>query len=110
MHRDFGTVFWVHLAIIAAIWTSPFYLSWQFIIAGIALYHLQILILGDCVLTRHQFHAGRGKVTFYGYYLEKLGFRFNPRSIRSFLDYVLPLLILGAALLWQVQFGHPVAL
>lgn len=106
MRQDFGLIFWLHLAAIIGIWASPFILSWKLIVVGIFLYYLQLLIIGDCILTRQQFLSAKREVTFYSYYLEKFGIRFERREVRIVADYIMPPVILGIALMWQIKLGN----
>ncbi|MDD5039569.1 MAG: hypothetical protein PHY34_00275 [Patescibacteria group bacterium] len=103
-HRPFTGTAWLHLCAIIVIWASPFLFRWPVIAAGIALYFIQILWLGDCVLTRQQFKTQRRSVTFYYYLLTRLGFTPDGYRVRFVADYVMPPIILGASIVWQVVF------
>ncbi len=101
VHKDFGLIFWLHLLLLAAIWSSPFWVPWRWMLAGIALYYLQLLIVGGCILTKLQFGASKPETTFYAHLLESIGFRCDRRRVSFTVDYVLPWLLIGIALLWQ---------
>jgi len=101
--KGFGLLFWLHLLLILAIWSSPFWMPWKLIILGIALYYLQLLLVGDCILTKRQFESPKREMTFYAHLLEGLGFHFNRRKVRLVADYVMPYIILGIALLRQLR-------
>ncbi|NTV22526.1 MAG: hypothetical protein HGB03_03100 [Candidatus Yonathbacteria bacterium] len=100
--KDFGILFWTHLLLIIAVWSSPFWLPWELILIGIILYYLQLLLVGDCILTKWQFKSQRREMTFYAHVLEKLGFQFDRHKVRFTADYIMPGIILGIALLWQL--------
>lgn len=102
--NEFDFVFWFHLLVIVLIWLSPFLVSWKIILLGIVLYYLQLIVVGDCILTKKQFNTKVRETTFYYHYLTKLGFRLNARKVKFVADYVMPWIILGIALIWQVVF------
>lgn len=95
--------FWIHLLVVIAVWSSPFWLSWKLIIVGVAIYYLQLLILGNCVLTRWQFQSREIEISFYAHVLEKFGLRFNHRTVSAITDYVIPWIVLLIALIWQTH-------
>ena len=99
--KDFGIIFWVHLLIILAIYSSPFWVDWKIIAVGIGVYYLQLILFKNCILTTLQFNEKERDTTFYSYYLTKLGFNINKTKLRLFLDYIMPWLILAVALPWQ---------
>ncbi|MFA5051567.1 MAG: hypothetical protein WC544_00710 [Patescibacteria group bacterium] len=101
-NRPFTTLAWMHLAGIVLIWASPFLVRWWLILTGICLYFMQIAILGDCFMTRLQFSTKKRSVTFYYYLLVKFGFAPNGYRVRFLADYVMPPIILGFALVWQL--------
>src|SRR3989344_9473985 len=101
-NRDFGLIFWLHFMFILAILSSPFWLSWKFIIVGICLYYLQLLLVGDCILTRWQFRSTKREITFYSHVLEKFGLNFNRQKVRFVADFIMPLAILIIAFAWQL--------
>ncbi len=97
--RDFGFIFWLHFVSILAIWSSPFWLSWKLIVLGIGLYYLQLLLMGDCVLTKWQFSTTEREITFYSHVLEKMSFNFDRQRVRFVADYIMPWIILVIALI-----------
>jgi hypothetical protein len=97
--KKFGLVFWAHLLIIILIWLSPFVFSWKIILVGIGLYYFQLIIFGDCILTKKQFKTNKRGVTFYSHLLTIAGFQPNLAVVRIIADYVMPWIILGIALL-----------
>jgi len=103
--HDFGLYFWIHATIIVGIWTSPFWLSWNWLLVAIGIYYLQLGVWGDCVLTAAQFGTRRRERSFYQHYLEKMGFRVNGERLIVFLDLILPWLLLATGILLQQQFA-----
>ena len=101
--QDYGLYFWSHLIIILAIWTSPVWLPWYLVLAGVLLYYLQLVLFGDCVLSMGQFNTRARERTFYQHYLEKMGVKVDGRRLVIFLDYVLPWLLVGAAYVIQTK-------
>ena len=91
----------LHLAVIVAILVSPFVFSWKAVLAGVALYYVQLYFIGGCVLTKAQF--GNTEEGFYAHYLQKLGLHFSSRQIGFVVDWVLPPLILSIAVMRQIK-------
>lgn len=106
-NKPFTSTAWLHLLVIFVIWTSPFCFRWPLILVGIVLYYVQILTLGDCLLTRRQFATRKRSITFYYYLLVKFGFKPDGYHIRFIADYVVPPVILAAGYLWQVVLNNP---
>lgn len=92
----------LHAIIIILIWASPFLFRWQLVMIGVVLYYLQIKLLGDCILTRRQFDVKKRDVTFYYFTLVKLGFKPALHRVRFVTDYVIPLLLIGSSIVWQL--------
>lgn len=102
MKKDFGLVFWLHLALIIIAWSSPLWLSWKLILVGVIALHVQWLLLDGCYLT--QLETGKdGEGTFYHHYLSKLYPRLSKRGVMVAVRYVLPILILGIAFIIQTR-------
>lgn len=97
-------IIWLHALVVLLIWLSPFLLSWWLIVTGIAVYYLQIIFLGDCILTRGQFEVKKRGVTFYYFILVKMGFKPDMYRVRWIADYIMPYVILGMAVALQVIF------
>jgi hypothetical protein len=89
-----------HIVVILFAYTSPYWLDWRLVAAGIALYYVQIALFGGCVLSLAQFKGE--KKSFHEWYLTRLGFTIDRAQLRFFLDRVLPFLFLLLALLLQV--------
>jgi hypothetical protein len=103
MKTDFGMIFWIHLILIIALWTSPFWLDWKLIIFGGILYSVQLMIFGDCILTRKQFGTKKRGITFYYYYLKKMGFNVSSEGVRKFADrYSFPIILITAIIIQEV--------
>jgi hypothetical protein len=103
MKKDFGIIFWIHLLLIIAVWTSPFWVDWRIMLVVIVLLNLQFLILGGCYLTFLETGKDRD-MTFYYYYLSKFFPHLNKKKTKIFIRYILPFLLLGIALIYQIGF------
>ncbi len=102
MKKDFGLVFWLHLILIIASWSSPFWLSWKLILVGIIVLHIQWLVLDGCYLT--QLETGKDEEgTFYHHYLSKLYPRLSKKGVKVVVRYVIPLIILIIAVIVQTD-------
>ena len=87
------------IGVILVVMGSVFYL----VLPGAALYYTQLLVFGQCVITRAQF--GSRNQGFYYHYLTKFGFRPNKKYLNLILDYLIPLgMILGALIYQNVLF------
>ena len=91
--------FFLHVAILTAWYSSPFYLDWRLVILTVVAYHIQIHFWGGCVLTYGQF--GKGNEGFYYHYLKKLGFEPNRKVLNFILDFIIPTTIILIALYRQ---------
>jgi hypothetical protein len=100
--KKFEPINYLHLFIIILAWSSPLWLDWKLIIAGILIYYIQLLIFGNCILTKLEFASKIREMTFYSYLLEKVGFKFNRAIIIILADYVFPYVILGLSLMIQI--------
>jgi len=102
--KDFGFIFWVHLILILIAYSSPFLFRWQLILTGILLLFFQQMIFQGCLLT----HAQLGKdpyMTFYYPYLTLLGFNINKKKLKFLMTWIIPILVLSFALIWQIIFN-----
>lgn len=99
----------LHVLIMTLAYTSPFWLDYKLMIAGIILYYIQIWIFGGCILTFAQFgkwdetFTGRG-IIFLG---DKVGMKFKKESVKRFMD-ILPAIFLIIAIIYQVILKLPV--
>jgi hypothetical protein len=89
----------LHLVIIILAWSSPWWLDWKLIVAGYVIYLLQNLIFKRCILSISQF--GNTRESFYSHYLHKAGFQWPTEKINFIVDYIVPPLLIIAALIYQ---------
>ena len=89
----------LHLGLLAAWYSSPFYLDWRLVIATVIIYYIQLYFWNGCLLSFGQF--GKDNPGFYYHYLTKLGFHPNRRVLNFVLDVVIPLSIILLALFRQ---------
>ena len=91
-----------HVVLILLAYTAPFWLDWRFVAAGVILNYIQILIFKGCVLSLAQFEDK--KQTFHEWYLRKIGLKPNRLVLNFILRYIIPFIILGVAVLYQLIF------
>ena len=101
-------MFLLHLVIIIFVYISPFILDWKIILILIAIYYLQLIVFGNCVLTIKQFKERTRDTSFYSHVLNKLGFYPNKKTVRIIVDYYIPWIILLIAFVWQIALDHTV--
>lgn len=89
-----------HIIIILLAYSSPFWLDWRLVALGVVINYIQILIAGGCVLSLAQFED-KGQ-TFHEWYLKKFGIKVNRRAVNFTLRYIVPFVLLGLAVLFQV--------
>ncbi|MCR4284876.1 MAG: hypothetical protein NUV97_02430 [archaeon] len=106
--KRFGVIFWLHLIILILAWSSPFWVPWIFILAIILAYQLQIIFIGDCILTKKQFANENEKVTFNSFLLSLFGINISKEKAETLAKYTLPMIILTLALLWQIILGNSI--
>ncbi len=97
---DFGIIFWIHLILIAMIYTAPLLFNWLFVLACVGLFYLQLMIFGDCILTKAQFH--QKIASFHTYYLKKIGIHINQKKIKI-LRLLIPTTLFLITLFWQIK-------
>lgn len=95
-----AAVIGLHALVIVLAYSSPLWLGWRLLLVGVLLYYLQLLIFGWCILSLRQFHGQ--KRTFHEWYLSKLGFTVNTQKLRFVLNYVIPPLLVLAAMALQL--------
>ncbi len=100
--NDWGFDFFIHLIIIILLWISPVFFSWKIIILGIIVYYLQLIILGDCMLTKKQFRTKKRSITFYWYYGRKIFPKLDMIKVKFYADWIFPYIILALAIIIQV--------
>jgi hypothetical protein len=96
----------VHILVILLAYSAPFWLDWRLVAVGVVLNYVQIIIFKGCVLSRAQFEDK--KQTFHEWYLRKIGFKPNRTILNFTLQYVIPFVVLGLALIYQVILGAKV--
>lgn len=93
-----------HLVVIILSWTSPFWISWQWVLVGVVVYIIGGKYLGYCPLTKCQFKSVQKG--FYEYYLSKWGVKLTHNQFTVLARYVFPLVIALLAIVWQVLLSH----
>lgn len=84
----------LHIIIILAIYTMPWWLDWKLIVVYGLFNYLQIQILGGCVISQLQFkdkHEG-----FYRHYINKYfpQNKITDKHLNLLLDYILPMVLI----------------
>lgn len=105
MKKDFGSIFWLHLALIILAYLSPFLINWKIILLGIILLWIEYAVFQGCPLTHAQIGKKDKEITFYTIYLEKMGFNFERKIVKNFFRNIMPFIVLAVAILWQVILG-----
>ena len=89
--------------LIVLVWSSPFWLSWKLILAGIFIYYLQLIVFKEDFFTKRNFNTkGRGEMTFYSFVLEKIGINIDRKRMQLISDYIFPWIIFAVAYYWQI--------
>lgn len=96
----------LHTVVILLAYSAPFWLDWRLVLVGVILNYIQILIFDGCVLSHAQFEDK--KQTFHEWYLRKIGLRPNRTALNFTLRYIVPFLLLGLAVFFQVTFNQQV--
>lgn len=104
-HKDFSWIFWLHLALIIAVYLSPILFPWKTIVFFTGLYYVQLFLLGACILSLVEFRSGSNP-SFFHYYLGKMGFRLSRQTVRLFVDFVVPTVIIAISLLLQIKLRY----
>ncbi|MDR3642696.1 MAG: hypothetical protein P4L74_03675 [Candidatus Doudnabacteria bacterium] len=105
MKRDFGIVFWIHLFFIILAYSSPFWLDWRVVTAGIILLQIQFLVIEGCILT--QMEAGKDKdMTFGYYYLSKAFPKLDKLKTKYFIRYGVSAIAFLLAFIFQYVFHY----
>jgi len=103
MRKPYSSVFWLHLAIQFILYLSWFLFSWQVVLIGIGILHLQYIFLGGCLLSKKEF--GNDRTTCTLFYLTRWGLLKSTRKWELFFKYYISAIGIGAALVWQVALG-----
>lgn len=107
--NDFELIFWIHLILIILVYASPFLFNFYLMVFLVLLYYLQIIIFNGCILTEKQF-GKREHMTFYYYYLTKIGFKVNKRFLYLLMRWIMPLIILSLSLFLRLLNYAPLIL
>ncbi|MFZ3010174.1 MAG: hypothetical protein WA030_04145 [Candidatus Microsaccharimonas sp.] len=92
-----------HVIIILLAYSSPFWLDWRLVLIGVIANYVQVIIFKGCILSHAQFQDKRQ--TFHEWYLRKFGFKPNRKVLSFVLRYVIPFVLLGTAIIFQVLLG-----
>ncbi|MBU6214715.1 hypothetical protein KGM48_02620 [Patescibacteria group bacterium] len=90
----------LHIVLLIAWYTSPFYLDWRIVILTVVLYHFQLYYAKGCLITQGQF--GKQNEGFYYHYLTKFGFHPDKKKLSFVLDYIIPGMMIVLAITLQV--------
>lgn len=90
----------LHLFLVILAWCSWFLFNWVVIVCGVALYYTQLMVFGDCILTKAQFKDSQE--SFHDYILRKCGVNLTKTKVKFLTDYVFPWIILGSMVIWQL--------
>jgi len=100
------TSLFLQFIFIILVWSSPFWLGWKLILAGIFIYYSQLIIFKEDFLTKLNFNtSGRGEMTFYSFILEKIGINVDRKRMQLISDYIFPWIIFAVAYYWQIILG-----
>lgn len=100
----FGLIFWLHLGLEILALGAPFLFSWWIILAAIIFLSIQYYFFGGCVLNKWQFGTAKD-VTFLYPYCQLVGLDVKLPTLKFFMRVVLPAIIFGLAVLWQIVLG-----
>lgn len=99
----FGGIFWLHLILEVISFFSPILFSWYYILLAILLLSVQYFLIGGCILNKWQFGEIKNRTFIYPY-LKLIGFNVSPRKTIFFMRVILPSIIFGITLVWQIIF------
>lgn len=92
----------LHVIVILLAYSAPFWLDWRLVAVGVVLNYIQIVIFKGCVLSLAQFEDK--KQTFHEWYLRKFGLKPNRNVLNFILRYIIPFVLLGIAIVYQLIF------
>ena len=98
----------VHIAILLLMYASPFWLDWRLICLLAVVNFVQFYLFGGCILAKYQFKGT--EIGFQEWLLSKLGIKVNHQRFKRFALFILPFLIVGVAIIWQVGLGMSAAI
>ena len=99
--KKVGIVF-VHSVFVVAAYTSPLWLEWKPVVAGVLVYWVQLVVFKHCILSTAQF--GDKETAFHEWYLAKIGIRPSRRTMKRVLNVWAPLLLILFAYILQDMF------
>ncbi len=102
----FNFMFWLHLFLTVISWFGPFLFSWYLIIPAYCIVLLQFVFFGRCLMNEGHAIDDSGDHTFYGFILEKLGFRFNRKKLKVFVRREIYFIFTTITLIWQLWLGN----
>ena len=99
-------VFWLHTLLVVAAWIAPFLFSWKLAVTAYVAVMIQFAIWGKCLMNEHHgLDESEGRI-FYTELLEKMGFKPNPKLVKTIVrQWLYPSLAL-IAIVWQVLLGN----
>ncbi len=97
----FGFFFWSHLLLEFIFVSLPFLIPWWLLAVLVGLLFLQFKIFGNCLINKVHFREDDDAVFLYPY-LKMLGVNISYPRAKLFLRYILPILLIGVAIIWQV--------
>src|SRR3989344_5614157 len=105
--KDFRFWFWVHVAVILFIYSTPFIIDWRLFLVLAVIFYLQLKIFGNCILTQLEFGSGEGAETgFYYHYLAKYGLVSDRKKVNFTVVTVIPILVFFVSLVWQILLDY----
>ena len=101
-----GLVFWLHVLSVIGAWLMPFLLTWKIALVIYAAVMTQFAIWGKCLVNEHHgLDESDGRI-FYTDLLEKMGFKPNPKLVKTLVRQWLYPSLAVVTLIWQVVLGH----
>lgn len=103
--KEFGIIFYAHLALILISYSSSLYLDWKFIVVGAVLLQLYYAVRGGCDLTFMEFGEDKD-TTFVWYYLRKIFPRLHQKRTKLVVRFLIPILVVVTAIVIQEGLGY----
>ncbi len=97
----FGFFFWIHLLLEFIFVSLPFLIPWWLLAVLVGLLFLQFKIFGNCLINKVHFREDDDAVFLYPY-LKMLGINISYPKAKLLLRYILPIILVGVAIIWQV--------
>ncbi|MBL7828666.1 MAG: hypothetical protein JNJ57_18675 [Saprospiraceae bacterium] len=96
----------IHLLGVFATWVLPFLVTWKLGVAVYATVMIQFAVFGKCLLNEHHGLQEDGERIFYTDVIERLGFKPNPRLVKTIVRKWLYPSLAAVAIIWQVVLGN----